>query len=103
MKKMGIAILAGLLMSVSASAKNDYIFVEYKDVRERIRVLDLDKVSVCSIKAQVADMFDLDERKFDLRRNHGPRLDDKKTLSGAYVNNANTLMVTEVNRSNQCR
>lgn len=101
MRNVMTFVAAAVLMSTSALAGNDYVYVEFNDEKERLSRLDLKTMSVCSLKQQVAEMFDLQIRKFELKTG-GRRLRDDRTLDGDAVYSGRTIDVVEMSSSFQC-
>lgn len=100
MKRLILAVMLAGLGFGPVLAGNDFLFVKYNGERHRIAKLDFNVDSVCGVKKQVADMFDLPMKKFDLRRTI--KLPEDKTLAGARIGRGQELTVDETNHSFQC-
>lgn len=101
MRRISIAAMLMVFGGAPAWAANDYVFVEFNGQRERVRGLDRELTAVCALKQQVAAMFGVSMRKFDLKVG-GRKLREGKTLKGDNIANGRTLTIVETNYSNQC-
>ena len=106
MKRVMILAMAavGLLTTPSFGAGNDYVYAVFGDQKERIRKLDRKTTSVCTLKKMIADVFDLNPRKFELRKRdvNGFKLNEDRTLDGDSLMNGSVVAVKEVSHSFQC-
>lgn len=68
MKRLILAVMVAGLGFGAAFAANGLLYVEYNGEREILRRLDLDALSVCGLKRQIASKYDLEIREFDLKK-----------------------------------
>ena len=101
-KLAGILLACGLLSTSVFAAPIVDLFVEYDGRQERLRRIDLEATSVCAMKAQVARLFGLEMREFDLKRGDR-RLRADKTLREDYIAAGNTLKVQVTDRASSQR
>jgi len=101
MKRLIVAVMLAGLGFGAAQAGNSRVKVIYEGETHVFTRLDLETLSVCSFKRQLADKFDLKMLKFDLNRGSA-KLNEDKTMKGAYVNNSTTLTIIKKSGSNQC-
>ena len=101
MKKLLItAAVAAAFVAPAASAR-DKVTVEYNGQSEKMYMESIKEMSVCAFKRQVSEKFDIKMKKFDLKKS-GTKLNEDKTLYGAYVRNNGKVQVVEKSHSNQC-
>lgn len=108
MKKMSAVVLAVVvaIFGFGPVQARDAVWVYvggYGGDKQRVDGIDLDSLSVCEFKAQMASRFGLDSRKFDVKRS-SQVLDDGGSMQDAGVRqNANVHLVSRNTNSQQCR
>jgi len=102
MKKLVLTAALAAVIAAPAAMAGDKVNVVYGSGSERFDVDDLKTISVCALKQRLASKYDIDVKKFDLKKKGGAKLHEDKTLYGAGVRNYNNLEMKEVSRSHQC-
>lgn len=102
MKRLILAVVLAGVGFGPAFAANDYVYIMHNGEKERVKGLDMDKLSTCELKRIVADNFDLSIRKFDLKKLGGTKLKEDKKLVEQYLRHASTIAVVETSSSFQC-
>ncbi len=102
MTRLIIAVmLAGL--GFGPALARDYIWINYEDTRESIRIKDLRSLSVCDFKREMASRFGLDMRWFDVKRG-SVTLKDSGSLKDAGINsNSDIIVAPRSSVTSQCR
>ena len=95
-------IISGLaLMAASMPAVADTVLVTASGAQRRLQSIDLERMTVCDLKARVASEMGLNIKKFDLHVGYRPA-DGNANLAAAGVRSGGQVQVKEVSSSRQC-
>lgn len=106
MKRLILAVMvAGVglvpLLAPAAVGLPIDIYVVHRGEKHKLRDIDADSMSICSLKQRLAKRFGLEMRNFDLMNYAGP-LDDTRTVAGAYIMGESVLQINDGVYSSQC-
>lgn len=103
MKKLILAVLLATMGFGPAFASSVYVYLGARGSdKERIGGIDLNALSLCAFKAQMAARYDLDARKFDVKLSSRVLSDEGSMWEAGVRQNANVLLVPRTSNSQQC-